>query len=84
MLMFELILVLLLAAVLLTVLAERVAVPYPSLLVIAGAGLAFLPSSIAPAGRLTDLMKLNAARLIPESWICIPSCRVSPLMPSCG
>jgi CPA1 family monovalent cation:H+ antiporter len=43
MLMFELMLVLLLAAVLLTVLAERIAVPYPSVLAIAGAGLAFLP-----------------------------------------
>src|SRR6476660_2104057 len=43
MLMFEWILVLLLAAVILTNLAERLAVPYPSLLAIAGAGLAFLP-----------------------------------------
>jgi monovalent cation/hydrogen antiporter len=43
MLMFEFVLVLLLAAVLLTVLAERIAVPYPSVLAIAGAGLAFLP-----------------------------------------
>src|SRR5271166_2745219 len=42
MLMFELMLVLLLAAVLLTVLAERIAVPYPSVLAIAGEGLAFL------------------------------------------
>jgi hypothetical protein len=43
MLMLEWILVLLLAAVFLTNLAERLAVPYPSLLAIAGAGLAFLP-----------------------------------------
>jgi hypothetical protein len=43
MLMFEWILVLLLAAVILANLAERLAVPYPSLLAIAGAGLAFLP-----------------------------------------
>jgi len=38
MLMFEWILVLLLAAVILTNLAERLAVPYPSLLAIAGVG----------------------------------------------
>ena len=43
MLMLEWILVLLLAAVILTNLAERLGVPYPSLLAIAGAGLAFLP-----------------------------------------
>ena len=43
MLVLEWILVLLLAAVILTNLAERLAVPYPSLLAIAGAGLAFLP-----------------------------------------
>jgi monovalent cation/hydrogen antiporter len=43
MLMLEWVLVLLLAAVILTNLAERLAVPYPSLLAIAGAGLAFLP-----------------------------------------
>lgn len=43
MLLFEWILVLLLAAVILANLAERLAVPYPSLLAIAGAGLAFLP-----------------------------------------
>jgi monovalent cation/hydrogen antiporter len=43
MLMLEWVLVLLLAAVVLTNLAERLAVPYPSLLAIAGAGLAFLP-----------------------------------------
>ena len=41
MLMFEWILVLLLAAVILTNLAERLAVPYPSLLAIAGVGLYF-------------------------------------------
>jgi hypothetical protein len=40
MLMLEWILVLLLAAVVLTNLAERLAVPYPSLLAIAGTGLA--------------------------------------------
>ena len=38
MLMFEWILVLLLAAVILTNLAKRLAVPYPSLLAIAGVG----------------------------------------------
>ena len=43
MLMLEWVLVLLLAAVVLTNVAERLAVPYPSLLAIAGAGLAFLP-----------------------------------------
>ena len=43
MLMLEWVLVLLLAAVVLTNLAERLTVPYPSLLAIAGAGLAFLP-----------------------------------------
>jgi Na+/H+ antiporter len=43
MLMLEWVLVLLLAAVVLTHLAERLAVPYPSLLAIAGAALAFLP-----------------------------------------
>jgi hypothetical protein len=43
MLMLEWVLVLLLAAVVLTNLAERLAVPYPSLLAIAGAGPAFLP-----------------------------------------
>jgi CPA1 family monovalent cation:H+ antiporter len=46
MLLFEWILLLLFAAVVLTNLAERLAVPYPSLLAIAGACLAFLP--IAP------------------------------------
>src|ERR1700719_3115898 len=43
MLMLEWVLVCLLAPVVLTNLAERLAVPYPSLLAIAGAGLAFLP-----------------------------------------
>jgi len=42
MLMFEWILLLLFAAVVLTNLAERLAVPYPSLLAVAGTGLAFL------------------------------------------
>src|SRR6202162_4960210 len=50
MLMLEWVLVLLLAAVVLTNLAERLAVPYPSLLAIAGAGLAFLP--FAPVIRI--------------------------------
>ena len=52
MLMFEWILVLLLAAVILTNLAERLAVPYPSLLAIAGVGLAFLA-----AARVINLAK---------------------------
>jgi monovalent cation/hydrogen antiporter len=43
MLLFEWVLVLLLTAVVLTMLAERLSVPYPSLLAIAGATLAFLP-----------------------------------------
>jgi CPA1 family monovalent cation:H+ antiporter len=43
MLLFEWILLLLLGAVVLTSLAERLAVLYPALLAIAGAGLAFLP-----------------------------------------
>ena len=43
MLLFEWILLLLLVAVVLTGLAERIGVPYPSLLAVAGAGLAFLP-----------------------------------------
>jgi NhaP-type Na+/H+ or K+/H+ antiporter len=43
MLMFEWILVLLLAAVILTNLAERLAVPYPSLLALTGVAIAFLP-----------------------------------------
>jgi hypothetical protein len=49
MLMLEWVLVLLLAAVVLTNLAERLAVPYPSLLAIAGAGLAFLPRLAPPS-----------------------------------
>src|SRR6202047_1167868 len=56
MLMFEWILVLLLAAVILTNLAERLAVPYPSLLAIAGAGLAFLP--FAPEIRIEPELAL--------------------------
>ena len=43
MLMFEWILLLLFAAIVLTTVAQRLAVPYPSLLAIAGAGFAFLP-----------------------------------------
>jgi Na+/H+ antiporter len=43
MLLFEWVLALLFAAVVLTMLAERFSVPYPSLLAIAGAALAFLP-----------------------------------------
>ena len=43
MILFEWILALLLASVVLMMLAERLRVPYPSLLAIAGAGLAFLP-----------------------------------------
>jgi CPA1 family monovalent cation:H+ antiporter len=43
MLLFEVTLVLLLVAVLLAALARRLQVPYPSLLALAGAGLAFLP-----------------------------------------
>jgi hypothetical protein len=43
MLMLEWVLVLLLAAVVLTNLAERLAVPHPSMLAVAGTGLAFLP-----------------------------------------
>jgi hypothetical protein len=56
MLMLEWILVLLLAAVVLTNLAERMAVPYPSLLAIAGAGLAFLP--FAPQIRIEPELAL--------------------------
>jgi monovalent cation/hydrogen antiporter len=56
MLMFEWILVLLLAAVILANLAERLAVPYPSLLAIAGAGLAFLP--FAPQIRIEPELAL--------------------------
>ena len=50
MLTFEWILLLLFAAVVLTNLAQRLAVPYPSLLAIAGTGLAFLP--FAPQFRI--------------------------------
>ena len=56
MLMFEWILVLLLEAVILTNLAERLAVPYPSLLAIAGAGLTFLP--FAPQIRIEPELAL--------------------------
>src|ERR1700726_123944 len=48
MLMFEWILALLLAAVLLKVLAERIAVPYPSLLAIAGGGLVLCAFCVVP------------------------------------
>jgi CPA1 family monovalent cation:H+ antiporter len=44
MILFEWTLVLLLAAVLLTALAGRIGVPYPSLLALAGAAIAFLPA----------------------------------------
>src|SRR6478736_97220 len=50
MLLFEWILILLFAAVVLTAAAERLRVPYPSRLAIAGAGIAFLP--FAPAIRI--------------------------------
>ena len=43
MLLFEWVLALLLAAIILTMVANRLGAPYPSLLAIAGAGLAFLP-----------------------------------------
>src|SRR6476620_9365647 len=56
MLMFAWILVLLLAAVILANLAERLAVPYPSLLAIAGAGLASLP--FAPQIRIDPELAL--------------------------
>src|ERR1700675_811321 len=56
MLMLEWVLVLLLAAVVLTNLAERLAVPYPSLLAIAGVGLAFLP--FAPQIRIEPELAL--------------------------
>ena len=56
MLVLEWIPVLLLAAVILTNLAERLAVPYPSLLAIAGAGLAFLP--FAPQIRIEPELAL--------------------------
>ena len=50
MILFEWILILLFAAVVLTAAAERLRVPYPSLLAIAGAGIAFLP--FAPVIRI--------------------------------
>src|SRR5712672_2072975 len=50
MLLFEWILVLLLSSVVLTMVAGRLRVPYPSLLALAGAGLAFLP--FAPTIRI--------------------------------
>ncbi len=56
MLMFEWILLLLFAAVVLTNLAERLAVPYPSLLAVAGTGLAFLP--FAPQIRIEPELAL--------------------------
>src|ERR1700724_990025 len=56
MLMLEWVLVLLLAAVVLTNLAERLAVPYPSLLAIAGAGLSSLP--FAPQIRIEPELAL--------------------------
>src|SRR5271156_4490149 len=43
--LFEATLLLLLAAVVLTGFSRRIGVPYPSLLALAGAGIAFLPSS---------------------------------------
>ena len=58
MLMLEWVLLLLFAAVVLTNLAERLAVPYPSLLAIAGAGLAFLP--FAPQIRIEPELALAA------------------------
>jgi CPA1 family monovalent cation:H+ antiporter len=76
MLMFEWILVLLLAAVILTNLAERLAVPYPSLLAIAGVGLAFLP--FAPQIRIEPELALalfvapafSTRHLTPRRAIC--------------
>jgi hypothetical protein len=56
MLILEWVLVLLLAAVVLTNLAERLAVPYPSLLAVAGAGVAFLP--FAPQIRIEPELAL--------------------------
>src|ERR1700730_4887527 len=56
MLMFEWILVLLLAAVILTNLAERLPAPHPSLLAVAGVGLAFLP--FAPQIRIEPELAL--------------------------
>ena len=52
---------LLLAAVVLTSLAERLAVPYPSLLAIAGAELAFLP--FAPQIRIEPDLALALIQL---------------------
>ena len=57
--LFEWTLVLLLGAVILTGLAWRVSVPYPSLLALAGAALAFVPAGpeldAAPAGSFQPL-----------------------------
>ena len=86
--MFELILLLLLGAVVLTNLAERLATPYPSLLAIAGAGLAFLPFAphielepdlalalfIAPA--LLDAAFDTSPRDLRRNWIPIASLAV--------
>ena len=86
--MFELILLLLLGAVVLTNLAERLAAPYPSLLAIAGAGLAFLPFAphielepdlalalfIAPA--LLDAAFDTSPRDLRRNWIPIASLAV--------
>jgi hypothetical protein len=55
-LMFEWILLLLFAAAVLTNVAERLAVPYPFLLAIAGVGLAFLP--FAPEIRIDPELAL--------------------------
>jgi monovalent cation/hydrogen antiporter len=88
MLMFELILLLLLGAVVLTNLAERLAAPYPSLLAIAGASLAFLPFAphialepdlalalfIAPA--LLDAAFDTSPRDLRRNWIPIASLAV--------
>ena len=57
MVLFEWILALLLASVALAMLAERLRVPYPSLLAIAGAGLAFLP--FAPDIRVEPDLPMN-------------------------
>ena len=43
--LFELTLVLLLAAVALTALSRRLEIPYPSLLALAGVGIAFVPGA---------------------------------------
>ena len=82
MLMLQWILVLLLAAVILTNLAERLAVPYPSLLAIAGAGLAFLP--FAPQIRIEPelaLVRPCSPSPAPDSHSC-RSLRKSELSPS--